>query len=118
MVQFGKQLKPSDDERINEIFNKKLKSTDQIFNEELQGLATWSKPTGGYFISLYVPNKAKEIVAKCKEMGVTLTKAGSAYPYGKDPNNSHIRIAPTFLELDELETATIVICLAIKLLNK
>ncbi len=88
----------------------------RIFDEELQGLATWSKPTGGYFISLYVPNKAKEVVAKCKEMGVTLTKAGSAYPYGKDPDNSHIRIAPTFLELDELETATRVICLAIKLL--
>ena len=90
----------------------------RILDEELQGLATWSKPTGGYFISLYVPNKAKEVVAKCKELGVTLTKAGSAYPYGKDPDNSHIRIAPTFLELDELETATRVICLAIKLLNK
>lgn len=90
----------------------------RILDEELKGLATWSKPTGGYFISLYVPNKAKEVVAKCKELGVTLTKAGSAYPYGKDPDNSHIRIAPTFLELDELETATRVICLVIKLLNK
>ena len=88
-----------------------------IFEEELQGIATWSKPTGGYFISLYVPNKAKEVVAKCKELGVTLTKAGSAYPYGKDPDNSHIRIAPTFLSLEELETATRVICLAIKLLT-
>ena len=87
-----------------------------IFEEELKGIATWSKPTGGYFISLYVPNKAKEVVAKCKELGVTLTKAGSAFPYGKDPDNSHIRIAPTFLSLEELETATRVICLAIKLL--
>ena len=88
-----------------------------IFEEELQGIATWSKPTGGYFISLYVPNKAKEVVAKCKELGVTLTKAGSAFPYGKDPDNSHIRIAPTFLSLEELESATRVICLAIKLLT-
>ena len=88
-----------------------------IFEEELQGLATWSKPTGGYFISLYVPNKAKEVVNKCKEMGVTLTGAGSCYPYGKDPDNSHIRIAPTFLSLEELETATRVICLAIKLVR-
>ena len=88
----------------------------RIFGEELKGIATWSKPTGGYFISLYVPNKAKEVVAKCKEMGVKLTKAGSAYPYGIDPDNSHIRIAPTFLSLEELETATRVICLAIKLL--
>ena len=89
----------------------------RIFDEELKGIATWSKPTGGYFISLYVQGKAKEVVAKCKELGVTLTKAGSAYPYGKDPDNSHIRIAPTFLELDELETATRVICLAVKLLT-
>ena len=88
------------------------------FDKELQGIATWSKPTGGYFISLYVPNKAKEVVNMCKELGVTLTKAGSAYPYGKDPNNSHIRIAPTFLELDELETATKVICLVVKLLSQ
>ena len=90
----------------------------KIFDEELKGLAKWSKPTGGYFISLYVPNSAKEVIAKCKEMGVTLTKAGSAYPYGKDPDNSHIRIAPTYLELDELETATRAICLVIKLLSE
>ena len=88
----------------------------RIFDEELKGLATWSKPTGGYFISLYVPGKAKEVVEKCKELGVTLTKAGSAFPYGKDPDNSHIRIAPTYLSLEELEIATRVICLAIKLL--
>ena len=88
----------------------------RIFDEELKGLAKWSKPTGGYFISLYVPGKAKEVVSKCKELGVTLTKAGSAFPYGKDPDNSHIRIAPTYLSLDELETATRVICLVVKLL--
>ena len=89
----------------------------KTFDEELKGLATWNRPTGGYFISLYVPNKAKEVVAKCKELGVILTKAGSTYPYGKDPDNSHIRIAPTFLELDELEIATRVICLAVKLVK-
>ena len=89
----------------------------RIFDEELTGLATWSKPTGGYFISLYVPNKAKQVFDKCKELGVTLTSIGSAYPYGKDPNNSHIRIAPTYLSLDELEIATRVICLAIKLVG-
>ena len=90
----------------------------RIFDEELKGLASWSKPTGGYFISLYVPGKAKEVIDKCKEMGVTLTKAGSAYPYGKDPDDAHIRIAPTYLSLEELETATRVICLAVKLLSK
>lgn len=90
----------------------------KIFDEELKGLASWSKPTGGYFISLYVPHKAKEVINKCQEMGVKLTKAGSAYPYGKDLYNSHIRIAPTYLELDELEIATRVICLAVKLVNE
>ena len=89
----------------------------KIFNEELQGLATWTKPTGGYFISLYVPNKAKEVIAKCKEMGVTLTGAGLFYPYNIDKDNAHIRISPTYLSLDELETATRVICLAVKLVN-
>ena len=89
----------------------------RIFDEELKDVATWSKPTGGYFISLYVQGKAKEVVAKCKEMGVKLTPAGSAYPYRNDPSNSHIRIAPTYLPLDNLEIATRVICLAIKLVQ-
>ena len=89
----------------------------KIFDEELKGLATWSKPTGGYFISLYVQGKAKQVFDKCKELGVTLTNIGSAYPYGKDPNNSHIRIAPTFLSLKDLEIATRVICLCIKLVK-
>ena len=88
----------------------------KVFSEELNGFATWSKPSGGYFISLYVPNKAKEVVNKCQEMGLTLTQAGSAYPYRKDPTNSHIRIAPTYLSLDELETAARIICLAVKLI--
>ena len=87
----------------------------KIFEEELEGLASWTKPTGGYFISLYVPHKAKEVVDKCREMGVTLSEAGLFYPYGVDPENTHIRIAPTFLSLDELEIATRVICLAVKL---
>ena len=98
------------------ILKPKFKAVLRIFDEELKGLATWSKPTGGYFISLYVPGKAKEVVEKCKELGVTLTSAGAAYPYRHDPDNAHIRIAPTPLSLDELETATRVICLAIKLL--
>ena len=99
------------------ILKPKFEMVLRIFEEEIKDIATWSKPTGGYFISLYVPNLAKEVVAKCKEMGVTLTKAGSAFPYGKDPDNSHIRIAPTFLSLEELEVATRIICLAIKLVT-
>ena len=113
-----------DKETINEHMKKHAKILKpkfdlvlRIFDEELKGLAKWSKPTGGYFISLYVPGKAKEVIEKCKELGVTLTKAGSAFPYGEDPDNSHIRIAPTYLSLDELETATRVICLAVKLVK-
>ena len=88
------------------------------FEKEIKGLATWTKPTGGYFVSLYVPGKAKEVITKCKEMGVIMTPAGVFYPYGIDPDNSHIRISPTYLEMEELEIATKVICLAIKLLNQ
>ena len=99
------------------ILKPKFELVLKIFDEELQGLATWTKPTGGYFISLYVPNKAKEVIAKCKEMGVKLTDAGIFYPYGVDPSNSHIRISPTYLSLNELEIATRVICLAIKLVK-
>ena len=88
-----------------------------IFDDELKGIASWDKPTGGYFVSLYVNGKAKEVIDKCKEMGVKLTDAGSAYPYRKDPTNSHIRIAPTYLSLKDLEVATRTICLAVKLVQ-
>ena len=98
------------------ILKPKFEAVLNIFEEELKGIATWSKPTGGYFISLYVPGIAKEVVAKCKELGVTLTAAGAAYPYRNDPDNSHIRIAPTFVSLEDLKIATRVLCLVIKLL--
>ena len=87
------------------------------FEHEISDLASYSHPRGGFFLSLYVSNKAKEVVTMCKELGVTLTGAGAAYPYHHDPDNSHIRIAPTYLSLEELETATKVICLVIKILN-
>ena len=99
------------------ILKPKFELVLKIFDEELKGLASWTKPTGGYFISLYVPNKAKEVIDKCKEMGVKLSEAGLFYPYGIDKDNAHIRIAPTYLSLDELETATRIICLAVKLVN-
>ena len=97
------------------ILKSKFEMVLNIFDKEIKGLATWTKPTGGYFISLYVPNKAKEVIAKCLEMGVKLTDAGIFYPYGIDKDNAHIRISPTYLSLEELEIATKIICLAIKL---
>lgn len=89
----------------------------EIFERELAplGVGTWTKPNGGYFISFDSTYKcASEIFHLCKEAGITLTKAGATFPYGKDPNNANIRIAPTFPSLEELATATELFCLAVK----
>ena len=79
-------------------------------------VATWTHPRGGYFVSFNGPKgSAKAIVAMCKELGVTLTGAGATYPYGKDPCDSNIRIAPTYPSLEELGAALDVLVLATKL---
>ena len=89
------------------------------FSEELTpcgDIAHWTNPKGGYFISLYVmPGCAKRVALLCKECGLTLTGAGSAYPYHKDPQDSHLRIAPTYPSLDEVETASDLLCVCVKL---
>ena len=86
----------------------KFDAVDKILSAELggTGLATWTSPEGGYFISLQVPEGcARAVVAKAKEVGIALTPAGASHPYGDDPEDRLIRIAPTFPELPELETA-------------
>ncbi|NLJ83647.1 MAG: aminotransferase class I/II-fold pyridoxal phosphate-dependent enzyme [Halanaerobiaceae bacterium] len=88
-----------------------------IFERELGelGIATWSKPAGGYFISLEVMEGcAARIVELAKEAGVILTPAGATFPYGKDPRDSNIRIAPSFPPLEELEKAMEIVCTCIK----
>ncbi|UJF24665.1 aminotransferase class I/II-fold pyridoxal phosphate-dependent enzyme [Suttonella sp. R2A3] len=70
------------------------------------GLAQWTNPTGGYFISLDVlPGCAKNVVAECARLGLKLTPAGSAYPYGRDEYDTNIRIAPSFPTLEDVEKA-------------
>ena len=76
---------------------------------------TFNKPLGGYFISLEVPGIAKQVIDRCKQVGLVLTPYGSSYPYHNDPNNSNIRIAPSFPSLKELEMATNILCLCIKI---
>ena len=75
------------------------------------GIAAYKRPTGGYFVSLdAMPGTAKRALALCKEAGVVMTGAGATYPYGIDPNDSNIRIAPTLPPVAELEAAIAVLC--------
>ena len=80
------------------------------------GTAKWETPNGGYFVSVDVMDgTAKEVVRLCSEAGVVLTGAGATYPYGKDPKDSNIRIAPSFPSVEELEKAMQIFCVCVKL---
>ena len=89
----------------------------EIFDAKLAGIpeVSWTRPKGGYFISLEVPNGcARRVVALAKEAGVELTPAGSTHPYGKDPEDRIIRIAPTFPELPEVALAADGVAIAVQ----
>jgi DNA-binding transcriptional MocR family regulator len=80
------------------------------------GLAEWNRPKGGYFVSVNtLPGLAKRTVELVKEAGVVMTGAGATFPYGKDPNDSNIRVAPSLPPVEELEQAMAVFCCCLKL---
>jgi len=102
------------------LIRSKFDATIKVLNDELSGLGigSWSVPRGGYFISFdAMPGCAKTIVAKCKEAGVILTGAGATFPYGKDPLDSNIRIAPSFPTVEELLEAARIFTLCVKLVS-
>ncbi len=103
-----------------DILRPKFETVLDILEKELGGLeiGSWTKPKGGYFISFdSMDGCAKAIVAKAKDAGVVMTGAGATYPYGKDPHDSNIRIAPSFPEPDELALATELFVLCVKLVS-
>lgn len=98
----------------------KFEAVQEVLEKELDGLGigSWTKPNGGYFISFdAMEGCAKAIVAKCKEAGVVLTGAGATFPYGKDPRDSNIRIAPSFPTPEEMAMATDLFVLCVKLVS-
>lgn len=103
-----------------DIMRPKFDAVLEIFERELSGLgiASWLKPDGGYFISFETMDGcAKDVVARCKEAGVVLTGAGATYPYGVDPKDSNIRIAPSFPTPEEMATAADLFVLCVKLVS-
>ena len=96
----------------------KFEAVLQILDRELNGLgiASWLSPKGGYFVSLdSMPGTAKRTLQLCAEAGVVMTNAGATYPYGIDPLDSNIRIAPSYPPLHELQQAMEVFCICLKL---
>jgi DNA-binding transcriptional MocR family regulator len=103
----------------SEILSHKFQIVLDTFEDEFRDaeeFAHWTVPRGGYFISLYTqPGKAKRVIQLCKEAGVTLTGAGAAFPYGKDPDDYHIRVAPTYPGIEDLKLAAKLLALCVKL---
>ena len=96
----------------------KFKAVINEFKTQLggYGVATWTNPKGGYFISLDVmEGTAKRVYMLCRDAGVTLTTVGATFPYGIDPKDQNIRIAPSYPPVDELLTATKLLCICVKL---
>ena len=103
-----------------DILRPKFEMVENILEEQLGalGIGTWTKPLGGYFIHFEsLPGCAKAIVARAKKAGVVMTSAGATWPYGKDPNDNSIRIAPTNPSLQDLHIAAALFSLCVKLVS-
>jgi len=101
-----------------EILKPKFDAVCEILDRELgnTGIASWITPKGGYFVSFNsLPGCAKRIHQLCKEAGVVLTGAGATFPYGKDPDDKNLRIAPSYPPVSELRDAMEVFCICVKL---
>jgi DNA-binding transcriptional MocR family regulator len=105
------------------ILEPKFNAIVTAFEKELAGtgIAHWTNPKGGYFISFdSLPGCAKDIYNLCLEAGLTLTNAGATYPYGKDPDDKNIRIAPSFPSVDQLNAAVerFIVCVKVVSIRK
>ena len=103
-----------------DVMRPKFEAVIRILEQELGGLniGTWTEPKGGYFISFdSLDGCAKAIVARCKKAGLVMTSAGATYPYGKDPHDSNIRIAPSYPPLADLELAMELFSLCVKIVS-
>ena len=103
-----------------DIIRPKFEAVLEMLDKELGdlGIAKWTKPNGGYFIGFdTMDGCAKKVVAMCKDAGVVMTPAGATYPYGKDPHDSNIRIAPTFPSTEELKQACEIFVTCVKLVS-
>ena len=101
-----------------DILRPKFQTVLSVLKKELAGtdIAQWNEPKGGYFISLFVtPGTAREVVELCRNCGVEFTPAGATFPYGIDPMDSNIRIAPSFPPLEELAPAIEILCISAKI---
>ncbi|MCR4904326.1 MAG: aminotransferase class I/II-fold pyridoxal phosphate-dependent enzyme [Butyrivibrio sp.] len=103
-----------------DVIRPKFEAVEEIFEKNLAGLGVgeWTKPRGGYFISFdSLDGCAKAIVDKAKKAGVKMTPAGATYPYGKDPLDSNIRVAPTYPSIDDLKTAAELFTVCVRLVS-
>lgn len=101
-----------------EILAPKFIAVDEAFEKNLGslGIAEWSKPKGGYFVSLDVPDGcAKRVYALCSSLGVKLTNAGATFPYGVDKRDRNLRIAPSYPSPEEMKEAIAVLCVCVKI---